>query len=574
MMKRTAIRFLLFATLLLYTFTGSHAQVNPANAYSFLYPQPGTFNFPNSVGAYSIKWHLPNTGDVDVYVATMATHPQSGFPSSFIYTITASSDPTTILAQGDFPYPNVDEMDVTMCPGASQKLNVVVAYHQINGGHFIDIYEESGNIASPFALLSTTQVSSALAGRIRVDAFKDYVAAVWENLGTGIETVIARPALGMISTIKTLNGTSNCKEPDLAFLYKTNSNGDSALVLHYVYYDTTVINHDSLAIIESKIFVNPVLNDPAATVTPIIEDVNIDQLSTQLAEIRPVLDCPDNYDVDNWAYAYVGTWSNLSIRHMDYHSMSMPVTTRMTNLITSGTGESFYPCLHYHDIHLHAKEQLELGWHWFGGWNYLGVNVKEDGGGYFNASQMMLLPSANVPLNYSPANSDYSFPIYMFNYTLKEGIAYSKQSTGGLVPDYLYAVYYDYDRTTSTFYLHHAFHRWSDPLFRGPENGDAHGNQKDLQQTGVLASDLKSISAAPNPFRDYLKISFFSEQSGLAVVELQDISGRVVRKTEQGNQKGSQSIALSGMEEVPAGIYLVNLKVNNKQIGTAKVTKQ
>lgn len=89
-----------------------------------------------------------------------------------------------------------------------------------------------------------------------------------------------------------------------------------------------------------------------------------------------------------------------------------------------------------------------------------------------------------------------------------------------------------------------------------------------------IAQPGNSISAYPNPFQNDININYFSEEDGTAIIELKDVMGRIVYKEEQKAAKGTQLARLRHIPELSKGIYMISLKVNQKQIGMVKMTKQ
>ncbi|NOQ27543.1 MAG: T9SS type A sorting domain-containing protein [Bacteroidales bacterium] len=88
--------------------------------------------------------------------------------------------------------------------------------------------------------------------------------------------------------------------------------------------------------------------------------------------------------------------------------------------------------------------------------------------------------------------------------------------------------------------------------------------------TGVLSGiheneisiDLKIY---PNPFKDELNLSYFSDETGKSVIEIYNQTGMLVKTQTQESYIGKQLIEIN-TEDMSNGIYFLNLKINNSRI--------
>jgi hypothetical protein len=187
---------------------------------------------------------------------------------------------------------------------------------------------------------------------------------------------------------------------------------------------------------------------------------------------------------------------------------------------------------------------------------YVGLHMKENGLGLLSAPDYMALPNAFTPSIFS------TFP----------GISYSKMSDPGLAPSVMYATYYDY---TGSYTLHHAFHTWSNPVFKGagttatyPEcSGDTHTDNLLTQKTDLVA-------VYPNPFNGAMNTTVTLTQDGVVNLELADVTGRSVWQHKSSLTKGTHQITSDDMEGIVPGNYMLTTSVDGKKIDTKHVVKK
>ncbi len=532
-------------TLATIAFTGlslsATAQVfTTPTAVQNIYPTGAAVQKPTTASAYSLGNMSSAWGTADFYVSGW-----SGANNGFIWRFTKPGLPNSIFGQGVFPYANVIDMEVGIVNGPSGII-VTVAYYKVNSGHYVDIYKVTSSTSTPLVFAGTITLSNSLQyGRIRIDSHKMYgTAIVWCYPGVGIQTIVANN--GTFSSVVTLNGTATSSDPDVAF---SHSSGD--LNVHYAYHDKPAGK-----IIESVVPWPALLTSPPPSISPLIEDVN--PVGTG-SELRLVLDCPDHYDVENWAYSYNADGLKIAVRFIDYHTTAIPTTAivndgSLGNYPLAGIYKAFYTALYYGDGN--SGDQIHVGWYTTNGSpfnGYVSVQMKESGAGLISNLDYMRMPVASS----TPGT-----------YPIRTGIAYAKGSDVGLIPNFLYAVYYDLPG--STYRFTHAFHKWGMLVFRGtashPDCGPATSNVLSAAQQGA-------ISVYPNPFTDVVTTAFYASRQGTAKLQLLDMTGKMLAQTSDEVTVGNHTFSTSSLQHLPAGTYLLSITLNGESIATQKVSK-
>lgn len=512
------------------------------NAPEFPYGDPNVAN-PMTVSSYSFRsWNTATAfGLVDVYLAAWA-NPEPGAQSEVTWQF-ANPGTTGMITNGSIPYFDVADLEVAAVQNfATGNTQILVAYYRNGAGHFLDIYDITSSPGTPVVYNSTMLLSgSSNYGRIRMDASSvglTEVAIVWDYPGIGLQTMVGQA--GSWSGVTDLAGTAGETGPDVAF-NRTMGGTD----VHYVYHDIA-----GTTITESIVPYLSLMGSPGS-ITPAIEDINTIPVPIQS---RLVLDCPDDYNVRNWAYTY--TDQNLLevfVRYVDHNTTGMPDTKRtnagfdLGNIPTYGQFKVFSPTLHYGYGDISgggASNQINVAWYAAGSFNgYIGLEMKADGSGLVGAGDYWMLPNASTPT-----------PIP--NLPKVTSIAYSK---GDLkyAPDYLYAAFHDYDPASGLFTLHHTFHKWADMVFKG-------------------TVDLKAAEAGiyPNPFRDVLHTSITLEKQGVVKLELLDITGKVITQKRSSLEKGVHDLEINGLQAYAPGTYLLRTSLDGTAIGSKIVVKQ
>jgi hypothetical protein len=474
--------------------------------------------------------------------------PVNGATSEFIYNFTDPGNPASVVFSGAFPYHDVADLEVGAVYNTSTgKFNLLVAYYQLGVGHFLDIYDLETSPVTQIVLVNTMQLSNSTAyGRIRMDFHRTDAAVItWAYPGVGIQTMAGQN--GNWSNVTTLDGTLGESGPDVALSHA----GD--ILANYVYY-----NNATGAITKSIVDLNTLLASPGL-VSPLVEDVNF--TSPGLWDFRVVIDCPDHYDVKNWAYTYTDQSSNIWVRHIDHHSSGTYNTISVNsgvlgNIATAGLYEAYAPSLHYgNDAIGGGTGQITVGWYTTDGSTfagYIGLEMKEDGGALISDPDYMALPDA-----------------FTANFYPYAGMSFSKGSDAGIVPPFLYTTYYDYNDAINQYQLHHAFHKWNNTVFKGggaPECTYTRPRTALVPETG--------ISIYPNPFDDIISASVSLAQDGQVQLDLTDITGRLIARQQSALTKGKHLVKMSGLKALVSGTYLLSVSVNDRKVDVKKLTKQ
>ena len=305
----------------------------------------------------------------------------------------------------------------------------------------------------------------------------------------------------------------------------------------------------------------------SVVLNPAVEDVT----GAPFPISNVVLDCPDHYDVENWAYTYTDG-VKVYVRHLDYHSLGTPITTvvndgSLGNQASSKRFSAQNPTLHYGNgaISGGSTGQISVGWYSSVGFSgsgaslYMGIEMKESGSGLLSAPDYMRLPNST-----SPAAA------------ARSGIAYSKMSdgVGVLAPDYMYATYFtEIPAGSGSYQLHHAFHKWNNPVFKGGTSTPAHEVDCKSPSHNDQVAVLKT-STAPNPFQARFTHNIALNEVADVQLSLVNVSGQVVAQKSSKLNKGSHSIEMNGLDKLPVGNYILTTTVNGKKTGAQVMVKQ
>jgi hypothetical protein len=82
-----------------------------------------------------------------------------------------------------------------------------------------------------------------------------------------------------------------------------------------------------------------------------------------------------------------------------------------------------------------------------------------------------------------------------------------------------------------------------------------------------------SVQVMPNPYMDKLTVNFDSKNSGKAEIQMISASGTMVKKIESTINKGFNIVQVQNLSSQLPGMYVVNIIVNGKSIGTKKIIK-
>jgi len=528
------------------TWTQAQPAFSAPAAQEFTYGSPSVIR-PMNVSNYSIQ-----LSGLDVYLSGWGL-PLNGVPSEFIWQYTAIGNPTAIAGQGSFAYTGIADLGTGIIyNSATGRFNYLVVYYKLGVGHFLDIYEVPVPIVPTAApvLISSVQLSNSTNyGRIRMDSYSQYAAAiVWEYPGVGIQTQACHN--GTWGNVLTLSGTANATGPDIALLPR-----NGTVYVNYAYYDA-----GAGTITESTIDRNVLLSS-TGTVSPLVEDVYA--AGTIASHI--VLDCPDyNNNTPNWAYTFTDG-QKVMVRYRDYATSLFANTVCVNDGATFGNQstmpwyEAYSPSLHYGSSSFGGSTgQITVAWYASDNMathGYIAMEMSADGTTLLSAPDYMALPNAFTPNKY---------PFFNIWYRNTTGIALSKTSDFNFSPGFLYASYFDYNNVTGNYQLHHAFHQWNNPVFKG--GAPAAGIEK-----SVAAA---SVATYPNPFRDDMTATVTLPGSGALDLQLFDMTGHKVWQYQATLDKGTHQVKIGEVSSLAPGIYLLNSSFNNKKIGAQMVTKQ
>jgi hypothetical protein len=77
---------------------------------------------------------------------------------------------------------------------------------------------------------------------------------------------------------------------------------------------------------------------------------------------------------------------------------------------------------------------------------------------------------------------------------------------------------------------------------------------------------LQSLLLSPNPAADQLQLSFDLAEATTVLATLVDYQGKIIRQTDLGYLGGGAQTATLGIEDLPAGAYLLNLSAGQSQV--------
>lgn len=568
----------------------SHGQYFvPPVAYNFDYNSPALPNTGNvcHTANYSIANIPTRFGNTDLYLAGWSS--MGGGGSEVTCQFTTPGNPSAILYQTTIPVPNSDEVTVgSVRMNADDYILIAYLYLGATPSYRLTLYRINVASATPVTFAGTLILSTNPGGdgRISMDCHRQYGVVVTYPTPAGIETRVANSSSSPLtmSAAVTLSGTTGNLSPDVAF-----SHFNGGMNLHYVYYNPTTYR-----ITESVLDYSTILGiSTPTTIAPTVQDVN--QLLSSpynfFRYIRPVIDCPDHYDVDNWAYTYTYNlvyFPNASgamptegifVRFVDYHSTGVPTTVNVAN---GSLGNA--PCLDYYPIFptlSYGEEtfgyntgQIHVAWYnqqnpTQDGGMFVAVHMSEDGSAFLSMPDYLVVPNSSnsfvVPT---------SLVINLLDYYISP-IALSKNSDAifNIAPNFLYTTYL-YGIPPSSMRLNHVFHEWgNNNAYKGTpppvaKRFTGHCGPHDLMQ------QENNMQVQPNPFINVARASFSLQESGRLQLQLSDFMGRVVWQQEGTAVKGTHTEQLDNLQKLPAGAYVLKSSLNGKLIGTQKIIKQ
>ncbi len=479
-------------------------------------------------------------GSVDLYVAGW-NDPEPGRLSEVTVILTPYGVSSPIWTNS-IMYSDVQDLEVASRRNpAFNETTILVAYYKTGAGHFLDEYRLVNG--GPPVLIGQDQLSASTTyGRIQMDFH-----ALWSGAVAWIDPSVNRIRTRVYennawSPTSTLNGTANKTDLDIALEVVETASGSNK-ELHFAYSGSGFVT-------ESFLNFNTLLTAPG-TYTPSLND-NVSVGSTPIS--RLTLDCPGFSNMGSrWAYTYSDV-ANVYVRFKDPAiapwAQSVSTTNGMLgNVAIAGSNKMFSPTINYDysSSSFGLPADLMIGWYTTdgGGLNkYIALKMDPTGSFVTSLGDYLDLPNAQTPT--SPV------PLYT-------GIALNKTDVKAR-SSFSYATYFDRDPVSGASQLHHAFHTWSDPAFRG------------------LPSETEtpdvSINAYPNPFNNQFSVSLTAEQNSVVELLLTDMNGRTVAQTNNVVYKGQQQINMSQLNHLASGNYVLTVLMNQKKIATKKVTKQ
>lgn len=531
--------FSVAAILLLSTIARAQTFV-PANAYEFTY-NVETASQSDEVSSHSYRNHGPTYwGDVDVYLTGRGL----GF-SEVTAIFTAPGDPTNILYQEAIPYADGGSYQVGAVYNSSiGAMQIYVAYEHY--GFNLDIYDVTTSPTNPIVFNNTINLTTPGPGffghRIRMYSQRNKAAIVWDNPFVGLQTIGCED--GNWGAVKDLSGTLGEMDPDLAISDVSNTSP----------YVRVVYRNSGGNRIVTSTYDFADLMGPGTSVSYGQEDINY---PSSPVNSKLVLDSKEVDDHKNWAYTYTDQ-NNLEVfvRIMNNQVSPGSAYTVIVNDGSQGNANIYglfnvySPTLHYGGGPSGTNDEISLGWYATNGsYNgYIASIIKPDGYGALNALDYLELPNATTPNPY-PHNPT------IYPYTFNSGIAFGKLNED-ISTDYMYAAFYDFDASSNNEVLHHAFHKWTDPIFK--------------KQFEINNNIVKPY---PNPFQDMINTTVVSSENGVVSLQLTDIAGRTIFQKRYNTQKGNNVLTIDGLQDAVAGTYFLNTTVNGKKVNTQIVVK-
>lgn len=549
-------------SLLLLTLAGMIGLSQPAAAQFFTPPVAHEHVFPSGAtgallrpetsSAYSISGAQAPSGPwADLYLSGWSGQAGGGFAWQF----TNLNDPTVVVEDGFINYPGCRDVEVGLVDGPSGQRQILVAYHKAGVGHFLDVYDIviGGGVTFNYTMPLSSYPNYT---RISMDCHLTYgVAIVWENpFNGGIEAMAGSSgSWGPVVTLPVHPTGAASTDPDVAFSHV------GSLDVHIVSVVPGVGE-----ITEAVISWPDLLSASLASYN--VQDNNFVG-GFAIKPVRPVIDCTDHYDVDNWAYTYTINNKEINVRYVDFHTTGVPTTA----IINDGFLPAMWGITPTTWSYMNIMPSLAYGQNgnnmyvsWYvqdmsgaGNNQYIALNVTEDVSTLINAPEYMGIP-----------NSITGTP-----YPLTPGISLSKMND--LNPNFLYAAYYDHG---AGYQMHNAYHHWPDPVFKGAEAISAHQRYhpecgKDHKAMPALTSKV-DMKVSPNPFVSEINVLLNTQVAGKVRLQLTDITGRTIEQNMVRVEKGIQSLRTGDLENLATGTYILNVFMDNVRIGQQKVVKQ
>lgn len=535
-MNNLTVRLLVILFLCFGTHTAFAQNFVPPQAQSFPYSQYGN-KAPSGTENYGGFLINSGFGVAPIYMSSIYSDDPIANPGEFIVMITANFDPTNILYQESFLYPDCTDIQMGVSEDYHTKINyVLVAYHKAGVGHLLDIYEVTNSTSTPL-VLNSTETLSTIPHHTRINMDSDLwsrrTLIGWEHPDEGIQTMVMYA--NQPNGITTLAGTQGASNPDVAINNVTGPTTPLIDWAHIVYQDKAQ-NTISVAAIQLGLLATPIGTN--ATVNAQVVDVRAvpDNVSP------PNIDCPNSLTY-GWAYTYTdGKEVIVRLREWNTYNTIVVNDGSLGNTPASQNFTAYHPTLFYGNP-LSGTGGITVAWYSvYPGTDahYIAVEVTPSGN-LLSASDYLRLPNGIVW------------------YTPHSGIDLGRLSDGDGVPyDYLYATYIVRDQNLG-FTLQHAFHKWNNSVFSG--------NAK-------LELEKTPANTFPNPFDTYISKNINVAEDGILKANLTDVTGRIVAQYNEKVSAGDQTFQIKNLGELLPGTYYLSTYINNNRLQTEVIVKR
>ncbi len=502
-----------------------------------------TFNAPGVTRSEDVSCHAftnpTNTawGQVDVYLAGWGNGPDGQVTVQF----TKPSLPANVVHSEILPYTTGYNIAVgAIYNSNSSTMQVLVAYEL--DGFKLDIYDITSSPTTPLKFVGTMELTNEPdvnfgRRRIRMDSHIDRAVVIWDHPNSGLQVIGCDQ--GNWGNILDISNTPEGISPDVALTV-----ANDVPYVRFVYYNPPVGPYVGQVISTTLDFTD------VMTATNLVHPFGGGGFGfgQGLNALKPhlVIDARDYDDYENWAY--ICTFENWPGVFVGYNYED--AGTNVFSGITVNGGGIFNTMLWNYNVaspSLHygggpdGPDQIMVGWYASNGsYNgYVGLAMTPDCTGLISQADYLEFANAKSPI-----------------YSLS-GLAFSKEDKK-LAPNYLYAVYYNRQSTSSNYELHHAFHKWGATVFKNEAK---------------MAIESKS-STFPNPFNSYISKNINVTQDGNLNIRLTDVTGKAVAQYNQKVIKGNQTIHMNDLEQVIPGTYYLSTFLNNERIQTEVIVKQ
>ncbi len=534
-MNNLTFKLLVFFTVIFGWKTASAQNYHPPQAQSFTYSKYGN-KAPSGTENYGGYLTRSGFGVAPIYMSSIYSDDPVANPGELIVMITDKSDPTNILYQESFLYPECTDIQAGVTSDYHTKINyVIVTYHKANVGHLMDIYEVTTSTLTPLVFNSTETLSN-LPQHTRInmdsDSWGRETVVTWEHPDEGIQAMVMYS--NQTNGITTLAGTIGASNPDVAINYATTMSGYNSFV-HIVYQDKA---QNTISV--SAIPLGSLATPPGTTAT----------INNNVADVRfvpdnvsaPNIDCPNSVAY-GWAYTYTDG-KNVFVRLREWYTYN-------TLVLNDGSlGNNAQPS--YYTAHIPT---LFYG------------NPVAGTGGIIVGWRSMLSPNEGfyVAVEVTPTGTllnapDYMYVNFQYSVNMMPGIDLGRLSDGGGTGalDYLYATCILTDGNGG-YTLHHSFHKWGNTVFNG--------NAK-------LELGKASSTAFPNPFNSYISKNITVAEDGILQANLTDVTGRIVAQYKDKVSAGDQTIQIKNLGELLPGTYYLSTFNNNNRLQTEVIVKR